>query len=109
MGTYNAPQAAALANGKPFLILFLLHSRQLQRHRTLNIHLDADGGSAAAAAVTDVWFSSPRPKKSATTPKPSAELRSCVKNLSCSRDHPGPCQTQELLQGDFTSAQETGC
>lgn len=61
----------------------------MQGLTTPKFHRDAGGGSAAAAAVTDVWFSSPRPKKSATTPKPSAELRSCVKNLSCGRQHPG--------------------
>lgn len=33
--------------------------------------------------MTDVLLSMPRPKKSATMPKPSAELCSCVKNLSC--------------------------
>ena len=51
----------------------------------LQFHQEAGDGSAAAGAVTDVWFSSPRPKKSATTPKPSAELRSCVKNLYCDK------------------------
>ena len=36
-----------------------------------------------AGAPAEVLFSSPRPKNSAITVKPSALLFSCVKNLSC--------------------------
>jgi len=38
-----------------------------------------------AGALADVLFSSPRPKNSAITLKPSALFLSCVKNLSCAR------------------------
>ena len=46
-------------------------------HRT---HTDGEATPDAAVA-----FKRPRPKKSATTPKPSALLFSCVKNLSCAQ------------------------